>query len=175
MSQIYNPYTCNCQATVLKTKTACSKDSTDCLKVCDAMVAAANSIGPCGELGSTDITSLVTLPKSTSGNVVYQIMEHTANLTGVSINANAITYTSNWSNNQSTSFRDAKIVWRVTDGMFSVIATLIIIFKPNGNENVCLHNQKYNPCTGNCDALSSDLELGDGTTSASKATGTGFV
>ncbi len=176
MSQIYNPYVCRCFQT--NVNTSCNQSSselTDCLKVCDAIVAAADSIGPCSELGSVLLADLVTLPKSTSGAVVYQIVEHSANLTNVTINSTSINYQSDWSNNQNESYRDAKIVWKVIDGIYSAIAELVIIFKPNGNELTCLASQQYNPCTGNCDAKSSDLEIGDGSTSSSQSSGTGFV
>jgi len=156
---------CRCN-TVVTSKTGCesSINKSNCISLCNLVVPQDSNIFPCGTTGTIDLTGKVTLPSDSTGSPIYSIAYHSDNLKNVSVVNKIISFTSDYSDGKD--FKSAKIVYKVKDGIYEENGTIIIVFKQVGNPYSCNDNEKYNPCTGACDSLGSDLEItSDGTSS----------
>lgn len=134
----------------------------ECLKACHMLVLEDDSVYPCGETGVISMTNKVLL--SNNGEAAtYRIKEHTPNLTGVSITAAEVTFTSNYDPNvEGSSYKTAQITYEVTQGDLRTSATIDIIFKSRCKGVVC-PDGICDPCTGDCiypdaEVLISDLK-----------------
>lgn len=158
---------CNCKATVTSVPKCPDSELSECVDACNLLVSADNSVGPCGENGVIDISDKYTVPDGSTP--VFQIVKHSDNITNVVITSTQITFTSDYS--EGKDYRSATLEYKIITGILSDKGKVVIIFNPNGNELECVNGQEYNPCTGNCDDIVSDISLTDESSSTSGSGG----
>lgn len=149
---------CSCFPTIISPIAPCSNGG-DCVRAPHMLITAENSVGPCAETGVIPITNKVLL-SSDCATPVYKIISTSVNLTGVTIDADEVTFTSAYNPaTEGSSHLTAQIKYRVFCGTLSDTGTIDIIFKSNCTNTVCESDEVCDPCTGACVAETVDISV----------------
>lgn len=143
----------------------CAKN--DCIFVPHLLIGKENSIYPCGEDISIDVSDKIKFkPGGDKSIAEFEILSYSSNLTNVYFEATGdrsiikIRATSAYSGYPEPDYKFATISYKVQQGILSDAASVTIVFKNACDTKLVPTNSICNPCTGIITSIV-DLEIGN--------------
>lgn len=134
---------------------ACNNCNGEYIKANDHIITSINStLNKCSGSLTFNLSSLVN--ETSTSAITYALISATSGLTSVAINSSTGVLTLS---KLGSGYTTQKVVWSATNGTLTDVAELTIEIKNLCSGVICPQGFICNECTGNCDAITIDLEI----------------